>query len=45
LFLDISKAIDKVNSYSLFGKLMNRDTRFEFINVLVIIGTVVVSTV
>ena len=34
-FLDISKAFDKVNHYSLFCKLMNHNTPVEFINVLV----------
>lgn len=33
--LDMSKAFDKVNHYSLFCKLMNRKTPVEFINVLI----------
>ena len=35
VFLDISKAFDKVNHYSFFCKLMNRNTPAEFISVLV----------
>ena len=34
-FLDMSKAFHKVNHYSLFSKLMTRNTPVEFINVLV----------